>query len=73
MAPKSVLVSWKEGDDDGAVVFTDDLADKAQSHAREYVALELNRSGVTDVTISDVTVDDEGHVTKKTGKSKAAE
>lgn len=70
-APKSVLVSWKEGDDDGAVVFTDDGADKAKEHARAYVALELNRSGVSDVTISDVTVDDEGRLVKS--KAKAGE
>jgi hypothetical protein len=69
---KSVLVAWKEGDDDGAVVFNDDGAEKALDKARSYVAVELNRYGVTDVTISDVTTDDEGHVTTS-GKAKAAE
>jgi len=69
---KSVLVAWKEGDDDGAVVFNDDGADTALNKARSYVALELNRYGVTDVTISDVTTDDEGHVVKA-GKAKEAE
>lgn len=71
-APKSVLVSWKEGDDDGAVVFTDDGADKAKEKARHYVAVELNRYGVEGITISDVTVDDEGRVTKA-GKATAGE
>lgn len=71
-APKSVLVSWKEGDDDGAVVFTDDGADKAEDKARAFVALDLNRSGVESITISDAKVDDEGRLTTS-GKAKAAE
>lgn len=69
MASKSVLLSWKEGDgDEGAVVFTDDLGDSARAKARAYVEHELGPTAY-DVTISDVSLDDEGRV--KT--SKAAE
>lgn len=59
---KSVKVSWTEGEDAGAVVFTDDGADKATSKAAAYIRDSLARATVDNVKTEPVTLDEEGRV-----------
>jgi len=59
---KAVKVSWKEGDDEGAVVFTGDGADTAEMRAASYITDNLQRQNVSDVETTNVTLDEEGRV-----------
>jgi hypothetical protein len=67
---KAVKVTWREGDDEGAVVFTGDGPDTAENRAAAYIKDNLQRQNVSDVETTKVMLDEEGRV--KESKSAGA-
>jgi hypothetical protein len=67
---KAVKVTWTEGDDEGAVVFTGDGPDTAEKRAASYITDNLQRQNVENVKTTAVTLDEEGRVKATPTKAK---